>query len=360
VSLPVIVTDNTFNVLFPDAAGAGVFRYAGGYQSVTQLQPCEGYWLKLNTGGTYNIPGTTVDQCDTTAPVGWNILGVPVDGVTRGDITQAPTGNIASVFGYAGGYVAKTDLDLLEMGQGFWFKLNNPGQLVMDSAPGGITPKLAGIPGRSAHQSISMLTASKGDSRQELLLGAEVTAISEMPPLPPAGSLDLRVAVGNASTNGVPLTSEQMEYRLQIQGTDRLGWDMQPTAGSQWQLVVDGETHVMVGRGSLSFNDTPGDVRLLFNPTPTQFSLKANYPNPFNPSTTIGYEIAEASQVTLTIYGMLGQKVSKLVDQKQQAGSYSVVWDGRNSNGHQVANGVYFYEIQAGSYHSVRRMMLTK
>jgi len=80
-----------------------------------------------------------------------------------------------------------------------------------------------------------------------------------------------------------------------------------------------------------------------------------NYPNPFNPTTTIRYDIPKASQVTLTIYNMNGQVVERLVSQKQEPGFYSVSWGARN-----VSTGVYFYRIQADGFQQVKKMLLIK
>ena len=131
--------------------------------------------------------------------------------------------------------------------------------------------------------------------------------------------------------------------------------------GNQWQLLVDGTTYQLSGTGSLSLAAAPKDMWLRYTPSlPQQFGLFENYPNPFNPSTTIRYDLAGAVDVNLVVYDVLGQKVRQLVDMRQPGGTYSVVWDGRNGQGQQVANGVYFYELKAGAFHSTRKMMLTK
>ena len=94
---------------------------------------------------------------------------------------------------------------------------------------------------------------------------------------------------------------------------------------------------------------------------PTSFSLAVARPNPFNPSTTIAYELPEQTHITLTIYNLLGQKVIWLVDQAQAAGRYEAVWHGVNSRGAGVASGVYLYHITSGSrYTDTKRMTLLK
>jgi len=94
---------------------------------------------------------------------------------------------------------------------------------------------------------------------------------------------------------------------------------------------------------------------------PGTFRLEQNYPNPFNPATTIGYQIAEISNVELTVFDITGKKVCTLVNEKKPAGSYQVQWDGRNSEGNMVSSGIYFYVLRAGNeISSAKRMILMK
>jgi len=88
---------------------------------------------------------------------------------------------------------------------------------------------------------------------------------------------------------------------------------------------------------------------------PQKFALSQNYPNPFNPQTTIRYELPVASDVELTVYNMLGQKVVTLVTRRQAAGSYSVTFDAGS-----LASDVYFYRLRAGNFQAIRRMILIK
>ena len=90
----------------------------------------------------------------------------------------------------------------------------------------------------------------------------------------------------------------------------------------------------------------------------TATELIGNYPNPFNPETTISYSVKEASPVRIEIYNSRGQRVRTLVNETQSAGWYNIVFNGRDDTGKPVASGVYFYRMSAGSYSSTRRMIL--
>ena len=95
-------------------------------------------------------------------------------------------------------------------------------------------------------------------------------------------------------------------------------------------------------------------------PLPDRFSLEQNMPNPFNPSTAIGYQLPEAGMVRLAIYNLLGQEVRVLVNETKQAGSFTATWDGADALGRRVASGIYLYRIQAGSFSATKRMLLLK
>jgi len=93
---------------------------------------------------------------------------------------------------------------------------------------------------------------------------------------------------------------------------------------------------------------------------PTAYSLLPNYPNPFNPSTAIGYEISEAGPVALTIYNVLGQEVRSLVNAHREAGTYTVMWDSKDDAGHYLDSGVFFYTLRANDFTQTRKMVLMR
>jgi len=94
---------------------------------------------------------------------------------------------------------------------------------------------------------------------------------------------------------------------------------------------------------------------------PQFFALLPNYPNPFNPETSIDYELPTVSNVKLSIYNLQGQRVRTLVNRAQPAGRYQVTWDGTDDNGVQVASGVYFYRLTTGSgFVATRKMILLR
>ena len=108
--------------------------------------------------------------------------------------------------------------------------------------------------------------------------------------------------------------------------------------------------------------DANGAVALLSLQTlPTAFALADNFPNPFNPATTIQYALPQAADVELTVYNVVGQPVRTLVAEHQSAGRYVVEWDATDDNGHSLSSGMYLYRLQAGGqFREVKKMLLLK
>ena len=94
--------------------------------------------------------------------------------------------------------------------------------------------------------------------------------------------------------------------------------------------------------------------------TPVAYDLNQNFPNPFNPTTTISFTIPENETISLRIYDILGRNVRTLVEGGYAAGSYNIVWDATDMSGNTVSAGVYFYTIRAGSYVETKRMLFMK
>lgn len=90
-------------------------------------------------------------------------------------------------------------------------------------------------------------------------------------------------------------------------------------------------------------------------PIPTEYALRANYPNPFNPETTVEFDLPEAGPVTLTVYDVQGRAVATLISQDFVAGTHQVVW-----NAGRLASGTYLYRLEAGRFVQTKQMLLVK
>ena len=111
----------------------------------------------------------------------------------------------------------------------------------------------------------------------------------------------------------------------------------------------------MEGTNNVCFNIEEAPLFNLNNAAPREFKLSQNYPNPFNPSTKIDYSLPVNGMVNVTVFNSLGQTVKVLVNQVQDAGSYTLTFDGSN-----LSSGIYYYKIEAGTFVDTKKMILVK
>ncbi len=112
----------------------------------------------------------------------------------------------------------------------------------------------------------------------------------------------------------------------------------------------------------VDFNGRQNDnglVSILAQP-PRNYELANNYPNPFNPETTIKFKVKDTGKVVLAIFNSQGQEVRRLVDENLDAGIHDIVWDGRNDLGIQVSSGTYFYRMSVNDFNAIKKMQLLK
>ena len=127
-----------------------------------------------------------------------------------------------------------------------------------------------------------------------------------------------------------------------------------PTGSHIWQVTAVYTT------GESDPAEWEGNVDAPVNELPAVTELQGNYPNPFNPSTTVQFATRESGHVTLEIYNVKGQKVKTLVDDRMDPGYHVITWDGRNDDGQIVTSGIYFSNMKTGKYTATKKMILMK
>ena len=145
------------------------------------------------------------------------------------------------------------------------------------------------------------------------------------------------------------------------------GWQLEMESNAEMRYFNSKNTTTVGHRPKLiiRFHDTPGlskeqNTGRILTDSPNQLNLFQNYPNPFNPETIIKYHLPTASQVSLTVYNLMGQQVRSLVSSQKSAGEHQVTWDARNDASNKVESGVYFFRIQAGNFVQTQKAILMK
>jgi hypothetical protein len=126
------------------------------------------------------------------------------------------------------------------------------------------------------------------------------------------------------------------------------------TGHSKDGLPFCAQTEVVLAEGEPPAHSPEGKV------TPDTYGLDQNYPNPFNASTSISFTLPEPAAVKLEIFNISGQVIMTLKDGIFEAGNYSVIWDGKDKDGNDVAGGIYFYRLKTDTFTETKKMLLLK
>lgn len=168
----------------------------------------------------------------------------------------------------------------------------------------------------------------------------------------PSNFGEFSVSDGSGS---VRIDDESVTYRGNLDSTYALGDSILSITGIHHESFankkIEPRSNADVVRKTTAVNNNPSQPAFTFE-------LAPNYPNPFNPETTIRYQVARSVKVNITIYNVLGQKVRTLLDASKPAGAHRVVWNGKDERGMSLPTGMYFYKMRAGEFVQVRKMLL--
>ena len=130
------------------------------------------------------------------------------------------------------------------------------------------------------------------------------------------------------------------------------------------KTYISNETILFADNTTLGSPDEPIKIAFKSEPTdqtiPYVFELEQNYPNPFNPETKIEYQLPRDTQVEISIYNIRGEKVKTLVNDKENAGHHSVIWNGTDDRNRELSSGIYLYRIKIDGYCATKKMLLVK
>jgi hypothetical protein len=350
VSFPGLPADPLASANFPGASSA-LFRFADGYAQQESVETGAGYWVKFDTARTIPLSGTPVSRDTVEVSGRWNMIGAVSVPVAVSALTPDPgTMTLSTVYGYApdSGYYAA---DSIRPGKGYWVKASESGRIIVSGTPGAS----ALAPAKRPAGDIVVFTDAAGRSRSLLSAGPG----EELPPPPPAGSFDVRFASQRSAemigANGAAIEIRSAVYPVAVtvhasSGTRyRLVERVNGAARASYPLSA-GET-VLTARvpGALSIETIASGFQ------PRSVALRQNWPNPFNPVTTITFDLLGDARVSLKVYSLLGAEVGTLVDGIVSAGSHSVAFDAKD-----LPSGVYLCRLRTESGTETRKMVLAR
>ncbi len=337
VSVPLAAGDMSVSALFPDAS-SDAFGFNGSYRLTSELENGEGYWIKFSQQGEVTVSGADV-AVNIPVSEGWNLVGPFHEEIAVSSITSDPAGIISSnFFEFDNGYL---NASTLIPGKGYWVNCTSAGVLI----PGGKTiQKLE----TNFFEKEIIFTDSRG-LRGSLYLSSKEDKFSLLPPLPPDGIFDVRFSSGYQTE-----TLDRESLKMELNSAE---FPVMLTGIPEGYSLIDVTTgeRIKNNDGQYIIDNSIPEFRKETAGAPTGFELLGNYPNPFNPSTIISYQMDNRAQVKLEIFSVTGESSVVLVNEIQEAGLHEVNFDASEHS-----SGVYIYMLNINNKSLAGKMLLAK
>ena len=372
----------------------------GGYTFDGVLTIDKGYWLGTTTAGNVDVLGEIVtNPQEVDIASGWNIVSNPLvvnvpktnlnfnDGTETKTWAEAVTAGwiIDQLYGWDG--TSYTDETTFEYWKAYWIGATIDLTLYVENlAPTDNTED-------SREIFIVDLTAEtpNGEIDRTIGLGHYETATAnydiglDIPKAPNSPNSTLSLAIPHPEWNHILGDDFAVDIRPEVTGNEINSWNLTGITSDDVTLSWDFESlpdelnvDLYIGEQIIdmtsvfsilvSVDDFSSlEIRASFTNTetgeilpPISTKLYGNYPNPFNPTTNIKFDLNETAKVQIDIFNIKGQRVNTLINSELDSGNHSVVWNGNDSSGKKVSSGIYFYKMKAGKYQETKKMILMK
>ncbi len=349
ISVPLTASNMNAAALFP-TANTPAYWFSNGYVTSASLSNGRAYWLRFASADSSSVCGASVLQPNQVPLLsGWNLIGIYDNDIAVSGVTTTPANIINSYFyGYLNGYVVPT---VLKVGNGYWIRANAAGVMNINAAPAKSAGQLEVKTEKNWARII--VTDSRGSSSLLYAAKAEISIDQfALPPVPPAGIFDVRFASQSSVENlsdakVISISGAAYPVEIRVEGVDLLIKDI--ATGKLINSLVKSGSSIVIADENITSIEVSAVTK------PIAFELQQNYPNPFNPSTIIRFGLPENARVSITIYNQIGEQVAELANGQMEAGYHQVSWNAAN-----MSSGVYFYELKAGNFKSMKKLLLMK
>lgn len=414
-SIPYSFADSSVEALFKDLGPPNkvLWRMFGKYNQRTgyaefpedfkSVRRGEGYWIitkdkKNITFGTTTVQGTE-DDFEIVLHPGYNMIGNPFPYDVSWKDSFIPDSVEKVIWSFdKGNYDSVTQT--MEKFRGYWIKNNGnlPKVIKVNSAQLSSTLRKGNdeVPNLAADEwKIQIVASTKSTSDKNTYLGSLASSVDGLdendfskPPVTPSKYISVYSKHPNshlaADYRSISKTGHfwdfelisseanaQINLLLKKSGSLPTNFNVFILDNKQERVYDIGHlmqyaVNLEKGEKSRSFRIIVGTLEFAEENTngipfiPLEYSLSQNFPNPFNPTTSIQYTLSHSAETKLEIFNILGQKVRTLVNEFQKIGTYSIFWDGTDESGKGISSGVYYYRLKANSFSSVKKMTFVK
>jgi len=335
---------------------SNVFRFSNGYETVATTEPGVGYMMKQSLSRTYNTGDEwpaggilKVAHYPLNGVSGWNLIGGYELSINVANITTNPPGLVSGpVYKFTGGYQTATTM---KPGYGYWIKLNGAGQIILPEIVSEEQESKEWFPEKWGK--IIFTDASGTTNTLYAVKGVVDLSQYELPPTPPKGMFDIRFSSGRIAENlddEKTIEMSGINYPVRVK-VENMNITLKDEYGKELNAALINGEEVTISDNSVNRLKIVSSEIL----NPVEYSLEQNYPNPFNPTTRIKFTIPQESNVNLSVYNILGELISTIVNENMQAGYYEYNFDAAH-----YSSGIYFYRIKAGPFVETRKMILLR
>jgi len=356
VGLPLEIENASYSNLFPESIEGTLYSFDNTYIPDSILILGYGYWLKFNNAGSTALTGIPINELTISLSEGWNLISgisISVDINTIIDVNDLIV--FGTIYGFNGTYVSA---EMIDPGVGYWLRSYEDGEITISSN--------STLSAKITRETITLLEHANTLTlnNQTLYFGVEIPEDEKLsyslPPKPPAWAFDVRFSgnwkyCGNDGVIEIMNPHKTLEIQYDIQNNEK--WEIIPVIanGTKWSAAIP-----MNGKKKITLDS---DIEKLIlrksqsTTIPQNFSLHPAYPNPFNPSTTISFDIPDATNrnTSLHIYDITGKLVETLVNKVLPSGSHAVTWDPKN-----LSSGLYIVQLKVGNKTSNQKLTFLK
>jgi hypothetical protein len=351
VGLPLNVENSSYENLFPNSVSNTLFSFNGQYIAEENLIPGTGYWIRITEDGNITISGSAITDLPISLMEGWNLISGISTPVNVQNIID-PDAIIISgtIYGFEDGYV---EAESIHPGHGYWLRSSGDGEITLSAS---VTSnrvsyfEVAGHLNRLTFNSASLYFGE--DISEENMLSYS------LPPRPPLGAMDIRFSGDTRLCSKEDCVIEITNPFEMI----NLYYEVKSLNGQPEWILVNKKTddeYVLDGTGVIKIVGDASVLKLMkisSSTVPEEFLLHPAYPNPFNPTTTIRFNVGTTSALSqVQIYDINGRLVETLADEVLELGQHTVQW-----NATAFSSGVYFVRMASEAFSESQKILLLK